>query len=184
MDEFSKKRFERQLQQKLAPEEVTANLMQASLFLVAYELLKGEIVEKTKSFFVDGFLEGANTYSPQYQTDVLSLHPNRFRASCLWLSKMGVLNDADVDMACAIREHRHKVAHELPNILIDPDTTINTHLITEAHRLISLIGRFWGRVSIDTNSDFDGQDVADEDILSGSMFLMNHVLSIFLKGST
>lgn len=184
MDEFSKKRLERRLQRKLAPEEITANLLQAGLLLVAYELLKLEVVENTKSFFVDGFDEGGPSYSPQYQTDVVSLDPNRFRASCLWLARMGVLSDADVEVALAIREHRHKVAHELPRILINPDATIDTGLVAEAHRLMTAIGRFWGRVSLDTNPDFDGQEVADEDISSGSMLLMNHVLSILPRHDT
>lgn len=87
-------------------------------------------------------------------------------------------------MALAIREHRHKVAHELPRILIDPDATIDAGLAAEAHRLMTAIGRFWGRGSLDTNPDFDGQEVADEDISSGTMLLMNHVLSILPRHDT
>ena len=184
MDEIARKRLERKLREKLSPQEVTGNLLWASLFLVAYELLKIDILEKTRGFFLEGFDETGMKYSSRYATDVVALDHDRFRASCLWLARMGALTDADVDVAQRIRDHRHTVAHDLPRLLIDPETKIDFQLFFEAHRLLTALGRFWGRIEVDVNPDFDGQEVKDEDIKSGPMLLMEHILAILGRHDT
>jgi len=42
----------RRLEQKLAPDRTTANLQNAAMYLVAYELLRRAIVGEVKSFYV------------------------------------------------------------------------------------------------------------------------------------
>lgn len=178
MDEVTRKRLRKQLEVKLSPTGITANLLQAAMFLVAYELLRGAIIDNTKSFFSSGFNQGELTYSAKYKTDVLDLDAHPYRASCLWLQNQEAFTDVDVEMAMAIRDHRNNIAHELPRILIDPDASVDFSLFAEANRLIAVLGRFWGRIEVDINPDFDNQEVRDEDIVSGPMMLMQHILSI------
>lgn len=178
MDEIARKRLERKLREKLSPQQVTGNLLSASLFLVAYELLKVEVIGKTRDFFLEGSDESGMKYSPRYASDVVALSRDRYRASCLWLARLGAISDADVDVAQRIRVHRHEVAHELPRLLIDPEAKIDLPLFSDAQRLLTALGRFWGRIEVDTNPSFDDQDVSDADIKSGPMLLMEHIFAI------
>ena len=178
MDEIGRKRFERKLGEKLHPTQVSATLIGAGLFLVAYELLKAEVIGKIREFFISGVDAKGFTYSGRYATEVLRLDRDRFKASCLWLSRQGVFTDSDVDTAAEIREHRHAIAHEMSKFLIDPDASVDVRLLSEARRLITLLGRFWGRIAIAGDEQFDGQEIPDEEIESGSMLLMAHILSI------
>ena len=178
IDETARKRLEQALLKKLSPEEITGNLLGAGLFLVVYELLKTEILENTRTFFTFGFDESGPKVADEYNTKVLSLDRSPFRASCLWLEASGAISSADVEVAGRIREHRNAVAHELPRFIVDTTARIDLSLFAEAHRLLQALGRFWGRIEVDTNPDFDGKDVLDEDIKSGSMLLMEHILSV------
>lgn len=184
MDELSQKRYEKSLRKKLDPDVVSDNLMTASLFLMTYELLKGEIIDKTREFFFEGINENEKKYSPQYASDVVSLHKDRFHASCLWLVRSGALSETDAEIAQNIRQHRNLVAHELPLLLFDPSAKIDSHLFAEAQRLLVVLGRFWGRIAIDINPDFDGKEVSDDEIQSGAMVLMGSILEILVKQKT
>ena len=53
-DELSRQRFKRLLEKKFSAAEVKGNLVAAGLFLVAYELLRSEIVEAIKGFYFVG----------------------------------------------------------------------------------------------------------------------------------
>ena len=43
------------------------------------------------------------------------------------------------------------------------------------------LGRSWGRLSVEGDPQYDGQDIKDEDINSGNMVLMGYINSIFAK---
>jgi len=177
VDEAARKRLREKLEKKLGGDEVSLTLLRAGHFLVAYELLKGEIVERVHDFYLVGFDEKGRTYSASYDTEVAALDKDKFRASCQWLMNHDVLSEVDVEAALRIRKHRHVVAHELPRLLIDPDAAIDFSLIVEAHRLVGVLGRFWGRVEVDINPDFDDREVNYEGIKSMPMLLMDHILT-------
>jgi hypothetical protein len=44
---------------------------------------------------------------------------------------------------------------------------IDMDLFNRMRHYLARIGRYWARIAVDTNPDFDGQDIPDEDILSG-----------------
>jgi len=67
---MARKRRQEKMEQKLSADEVSQTLLRAGHFLVAYELLKGEIVEQVHDFFFEGFNEKGRTYSASYDTDV------------------------------------------------------------------------------------------------------------------
>jgi len=75
------------------------------------------------------------------------------------------------------------VAHELPRLLVEPDSAVDPVLIFETHRLIGVLGRFWGRLTVECDPNFDDQEVNDKDIKSGSMLLMEHILAVLKQGS-
>ena len=166
---------------QLGPESLKETFFRAGCFLCAYELIKLEVVGKVHDFFWRGFDdEGRKLYDdPRYQRDVLSRNPkSRYQASCGWLIDMGALTAEQVTILEQIHMHRQQIAHEMPNLLLDPDIEVKTDLILAAADCVRALGVFWGRMTVDADPQWDGQDVADEDIQSIPYLLMDYLVSI------
>lgn len=73
---------------------------------------------------------------------------------------------------------RNEVAEELPKLLIDPASALNTDLLSQMNTLIGVLGRFWAQIEFDTDEDLAGRDVHDLAVKSGSELLMEHLVSI------
>ena len=120
--------------------------------------------------------------SDAYREEVLSLappdvHPNtlRFHASCAWWVKDGTLTAADVTEIKEIKKQRDLIAHELPKILIDPALSIDWHLFSKLRHFITVLGRFWARVTIASLAEYDAQEVSQSAIESGSTLLIAYI---------
>jgi hypothetical protein len=177
---------------KLSPATLKANLMRASLFLTAFELLQLELVEKVQTFYAITFDENARGIaSDSYREEVLSLappdvHPNtlRFHASCAWWVKDGTLTAANVAEIKAIKKHRDRIAHELPKILIDPAFSVDWRLFSRLCHFITVLGRFWGRVTIDSLEEYDGREMPHAAIESGPMLLVTYIEQLLNEGAS
>jgi hypothetical protein len=163
---------------KLQPDAIHAGLVRAGLFLAGWELLKAEIVDGVQAFFVDGFDEKRPTVSHEYTTQVLQRHRSRFEASILWLVEADALDSTQADQVRSIHAHRNEVAHELPKLLIEPGRGISADLLSQMHTLLRVLGRFWGGVEVDTDSRFDEETVDRDQIQSGAMLLMQHLIEV------
>lgn len=163
---------------KLAPETIRSNLVRAGLFLAGWEILKSEIQNKVKDFFLEGFDQSGFLYSNQYKTRVLDRHKSRFEASMMWLVETEALSEAQSAQVLKLRDHRNEVAHELPKLLLEPDHVgVDIAMIHELKELIGALGVFWGRIEVDINLDFDGREVEDAEIRSGVSLLMEHLVA-------
>lgn len=177
---------------KLSPENVKANLMRASLFLTAFELLQLELVDQIQEFYATDFDEaGHGKESNDYRKEVLplaplSVHPNteRFLASCAWWVTNGTLTLADVEEIKAIKKHRNLIAHELPKIIIDPAFSVNWHLFARLRHFVKVLALFWRRVAIDSLEQFDGQEISDADMQSGLGVLIDYIDQVVSPPST
>ena len=103
---------------------------------------------------------------------------SRFRASCAWLVEAGAFSSAQADALRVIRDHRNEVAHELPKILVDPDFEVRTDVLLAAAACLRSVGLFWGRMAVDIDPQWDGKDLADDDIWSGPDLLMRDLLAV------
>jgi len=97
--------------------ELTRSLSYAGFILLSYELAKGVIVSPIKNFYAKTtFGEGMPFTS--YQGDVRGRHKSEFQACLLYLQDfMEVIDSEDVLAINEFREHRNKMAHELPSSL-------------------------------------------------------------------
>src|SRR5215813_10563819 len=76
IDEVSRKRYERELAEKLHPSNVQSTLVSCGLFLLAYELLRPEIVTQTRIFVdheYDCLEPDSPPFSEQYKKEVMHL---------------------------------------------------------------------------------------------------------------
>lgn len=109
MDEKVKASWERALH----PEMLRTNIITASVFSMAFEMLKSSIIEKIEGFFTNGFDENGMIVSPEYKEKVLALNKSRLYASLKWLHDMEAIDDKDLERFDHIKRCRNTLAHEM-----------------------------------------------------------------------
>lgn len=169
--------FLERLNARLQPNAIQRCLMRAGLFLTGYELLKAEIQDKVKGFFVFPVCEDEPEDTRDYDSKVKILDKSEFRACCKWLHQAGAINETQLQAIFDIRDLRNKVAHELPSFIIDQSYKIPRGVLENMELIIALLGQFWGRIEVDTNPDFDPQTIDDRNIRSGPSMLMELVIN-------
>lgn len=175
----SKKQVRQSWEKFLNPSSLRSNLITASLFLTAYELLQDSVIARIRDFFSVDFNEQGGIASKDYKEKVLSLDRSPLKASLLWLHEMDALSEADISLIDNIRRHRNEIAHELPKIVMTADAEIDIRLLCSIYELVEKIERWWVReVDIPTNPDFDGQQIDDADIMPGRVICMNMLIRI------
>ncbi len=164
------------------PAILKSNLILSSLYLSAYEILKSSIVDNIISFFSDDFEDGKPIPDDQYKEEVSKTDKDLLRASCLWLKKMGVITQEEVDQVQRIREHRNLIAHELPKVLLHPGVEIKLEYLLQIWDLVKKIELWWVKeVHMPTDPDFDGVEVKDEDIYPGAFIILSHLIQIVMS---
>jgi hypothetical protein len=109
MDEKIKASWERVLH----PETLKTNIITASIFSMAFEMLKSSIIEKIEGFFINGFDENGMIASPEYKEKVLSLNRSQLYASLKWLQDIDAIDDEDLKKFEHIKRCRNTLAHEM-----------------------------------------------------------------------
>jgi len=162
----------RQVLTKLEVSAIQGTLVRAGLYLAGFELLRSDVVSRTKDFFLAGFDERGLTYSPEYEK-VRALDADIYVASAKWLVTVGAVTAAQTEELVQIRRHRNEIAHELPKLLVDPAFHLSPALLERCRYFVDLLGRFWGGVEADTSPDFADGEIDYESIKSGSSLLMD-----------
>ncbi|MCX4188164.1 hypothetical protein [Methylophaga sp. OBS4] len=109
MDEKVKASWERALH----PDRLKENIITASIFSMAFEMLKSSIIEKIEGFFTNGFDANGMIVSPEYKEKVLSLNRSPLYASLKWLQDMNAIDDEDMKKFEHIKRCRNTLAHEM-----------------------------------------------------------------------
>jgi hypothetical protein len=109
MDEKIRMSWERTLH----PETLKTNIITASIFSMAFEMLKSSIIEKIEGFFTNGFDENGMFVSPEYKDKVLSLNRSPLYASLKWLISVNAIDDKDLERFEYIKRCRNTLAHEI-----------------------------------------------------------------------
>jgi hypothetical protein len=91
---------------------------------------------------------------------------------------MGALHQEHLQALENIRVHRHKLAHELANFLVDPDAEVDTRVLSDLRNVMAALDRFWSGIDVQTNPDFDGTDVDLDGGQTGSGILFAYLLGL------
>lgn len=149
----------------LNPQKLKSNLIQASIFLTSYELLKNLIVGKLKTFYSSGFKESGLIIDDEYNAEVLSLHKKPFLASCKWFQDMNAITEKDMGLIHDIVLQRNKVAHELPSIIGEFGVDINLQLLLDMQYIENKITKWWVKnIELDINPAYENLDMDEIDI--------------------
>jgi hypothetical protein len=166
---------ETKLMRLLSKETLRTNLAKAGLYALAYELLKNSTIETPRKFFT----MGGSDADDHYRSEVLSKHKNTLMASCLWFQANSAITEDEIKAILEFREHRNYIAHELPNVLLNPEVQVDENKLLRLFQLLCKIDRWWiAEFEIPTNPDFDGQEIAPDEIRSGSMEFVSYRISV------
>ena len=166
----------------LNPDVVRTKFTTLGLYMVAHEMLTQAITRRPHEFFSDRWTkEKGWLISDRYRDEVLALDPkgkgDPLRGSLAWLQKNDVIDASDVATHRELTEARNEVAHELAQIMSGRQMPDLPGLLPRLIALVSKIERWWiVNVDIATDPDYDGADIDEDAIISGSQWML-HMLS-------
>lgn len=178
MDENAYEEWKRYLN----PEELRPTLIQAALFITAFEILKNVIIDRIKDFFTHGYDENGPIMSEEYSSEVLKKDKSPVQASLKWLFENKAITTEDIDLFVKIKDHRNFLAHELSKLLSSGFPDVFVECFGDLIYLLKKIEMWWIiNVEIPTSDDFDNFDEIDEnEILPGSIINMKLLIDISL----
>ena len=136
----------------LNPTTLRENLIIASVYTLAFELLKAAITDRILSFYS---LIGYELDHPKYKSEVLSglsEKENPVYASIKWLQKSHAITEDDAAIFERAKKLRNRLAHELSGMLrhgLPPDLPVR---FGEMVSLLEKIERWW-IVNVDIRPD-------------------------------
>ncbi|MCD6119433.1 hypothetical protein J7K50_06295 [bacterium] len=162
------------------PEMLRSNMINASLFIAAFEMLKSSIVDQVRFFFVNRWIADDPSGIAEYEEHVLSLDKNRnpLDASLEFFRSMSAIDDADIEVFRRARAMRNKLVHEFPGMRDFSKPIDIFGLFTDMHSLLIKIDTWWIRnVEATLIPDFDPDD-ENTSFLSGPMVMLSKMIDI------
>lgn len=165
----------------LNPEILRTNLIVASLFITAFEMLKDSIIGRIRYFFTNGFDENGWIIDNKYKTEVLSKNKSPLYASLAWLKDMNVIDDNDIETFNKVKDCRNELAHEIVNFISKGPKNNPLPLFSKMIDFLHKIEKWWIlNVEIPTNPDLDGVEISEEGIVPGQIMTLRLLLDIAL----
>ena len=177
MDEIDSASWERTLH----PETLKSNIITASIFSMAFEMLKSSIIEKIEGFFTNGFNENGMIVSPEYKEKVLSLNKSPLYASLKWLQNMEAINDEDLKTFEHIKVCRNTLTHEM---LKFASKGVDFDVADAFEKMVSLLRKveiWWFEkleMAIDPEACPDDLDI--EQVIPGPVWSLQMLLDVAL----
>lgn len=127
----------------LNPDSLKQNLLQGGLYLAAFEMLKDSLVGRPRDFYCIGFVEGELETGAEYARKVLALHKHPYTASALWWHNLGAISENDLETLSLIREHRDKIAHNMPKMIATSEHSIDLGLLATTCAMLTKLDNWW-----------------------------------------
>lgn len=168
----------------LNPAILKPSLIIYSIFITVFEILKQQVVERIKYFYVDGFIGNKLIINENYNKEVLSRHKKTLYASLDWHLEKGIISKEDIELFHELRKQRNKLAHEMTTVIFEGN---NDSIIVNLERMINLLKKIelWWIVNVEIptdpniNTDIDDMDI--EHIIPGSIMIIQLLLEIALN---
>jgi len=166
----------------LNPEVMRPVLLSASIYIAGFQALKDAIIGRIRDFFCYGFDESGDKIDPKYQSHVLSRNRSPVYASLDWLKYMHAINDTDIEVFERVKTCRNRLAHRLFPMLGSEGLPQDfEECFGEMVALLHKIEVWWIKeVEIPTNPDFDGKEIFEDGIRSGSVISFQLLCDIAL----
>jgi len=177
MDEKVKASWERALH----PETLKTNIITASIFSMAFEMLKSSIIEKIEEFFTNGFDQNGMIVSPEYKEKVLFLNRSPLYASLKWLQDMNAIDDKDLERFEHIKKCRNTLAHEM---LTFASSGVDFDVAEAFDEMIGLLRKIeiWWFENLEMAIDPDAypEDLDLEQVIPGPVWSLQMLIDVAL----
>ncbi|AZU49641.1 TPA: hypothetical protein ACGD2I_003773 [Aeromonas hydrophila] len=177
MDEKVKASWERVLH----PDTLKTNIITASIFSMAFEMLKSSIIEKIEGFFTNGFDENGMIVGPGYKEKVLALNRSPLYASLKWLQDMTAIDDKDLESFEHIKRCRNTLAHEM---LTFASTGVDFDVADAFEEMIRLLRKIeiWWFENLEMAIDPDAypKDLDLDQVISGTVWSLQMLIDVAL----
>lgn len=179
--------YREQWENFLNPEVFKDRLINISMYITIYEMLKDSIINRLKDFYAMTLIGAKDLEGEEeYRTKVLSRHKNHLYASISWLIENGVINEEDKENIEALKSYRNYLAHEMSNIVFNSEIKDLMQNFLCTYQLIHKIENWWIiNFEMAINPDFADTNLEDIDvnnIESGKKLMIDMALSV-LSGS-
>ena len=179
--------YREQWENFLNPEVFKDRLINISMYITIYEMLKDSIINRLKDFYAMTLIGAKDLEGEEeYRTKVLSRHKNHLYASISWLIENGVINEEDKENIEALKSYRNYLAHEMSNIVFNGEIKDLMQNFLCTYQLIHKIENWWIiNFEMAINPDFADANLEDIDvnnIESGKKLMIDMALSV-LSGS-
>lgn len=165
----------------LHPETLKSNIITASIFSMAFEMLKSSIIEKIEGFFTNGFDENGMMVSPEYKEKVLALNRSPLYASLKWLQDMTAINDKDLESFEHIKRCRNTLAHEM---LTFASTGVDFDVADAFEEMIGLLRKIeiWWFENLEMAIDPDAypEDLDLDQVTPGPLWSLQMLIDVAL----
>jgi hypothetical protein len=165
----------------LHPETLKSNIITASIFSMAFEMLKSSIIDKIEGFFTNGFDENGMIVSPDYKEKVLSLNRSPLYASLQWLQDMGVIDNEDLEKFEHIKRCRNTLTHEMLQFTSSGVDFDVADTLEEMVRLLRKIEIWWFE-NLDMSIDPEAypEDLDLEQVIPGPVWSLQMLIDVAL----
>lgn len=166
------------------PKEIKSNLINASLFLAYYEILKNTIVNRIEEFLNDyDFNKGKIVTSDDYKEQIIKPRYNEkeniFLSSCDWLVSHAAITSDDKSLIIQIKEERNRIAHNIPKYLFESNYCIKKEFFSQIKDLILKIEKWWIiEYEITLNPNIDLQTIDINSIVPGKDITLTYIFNI------
>ncbi|MFH2103866.1 MAG: hypothetical protein ABIJ39_10985 [Chloroflexota bacterium] len=167
----------------LDPKELRPNLIMASLYIAAFEILKNSIIERIRDFYITGFDENGWIIDPEYTRQVLSKDKSPTYASLKWLLESQAIDEVDIEKFNKVKECRNLLAHEITKFLAKGLPPEFPGCFNDMVALLDKIERWWiVNVEIPTNPDLAGKadEIDESGIVPGPIMSLRLMVNVAL----
>ncbi len=157
------------------PETLRDILVDAGLFLVAYELIRDLIIKPVELFY-SGVTYGHGLPFSNFETDVSSRDKHKFDACLLWLrDHMEAITCEQYKSIHRVREFRDTLTHKIHKNICNHNFLKASQLLLEAKDALFALDNFWIRMEIQADPEFS--DINDwTKVYSNSFSLLDMLL--------
>lgn len=127
----------------LDPDVLRPNLILASIYIAAFEILKNSIVERLRDFYVYGIDLNGLIIMPTYREEVLAKDKSPTYASLKWLKESKVITDDDIEKFNKAKECRNLLAHEIMKMLMSGLPQDFAERFSDMAALLEKIEKWW-----------------------------------------
>ena len=179
--------YREQWESFLNPEVFKDRLINISMYITIYEMLKDSIINGLKDFYIMTLIGARDLEGEEeYRSKVLSRRKNHLYASISWLIEHEVINEVDKENIEALKNYRNYLAHEMSDIVFNGEIKDLMKNFLCAYQLVHKIENWWIiNFEMAINPDFTDANLEDIDIdniQSGKKLMIDMALSV-LSGS-